>query len=283
MSNLSAVQLAFLQRLHTDKPAATSRTQVALYFHEHFSLGHLAGRSIGYSAADHAKAAQLLRAHGQSITPQARDIKRAESRRPGLSEKTGSSAPHADSLAIKCGAGLCTLGDEAIPSIGYCVLTLEQACNVHADRILVVENLETFRDLANASWIDYGPWNVLAVFRGDTRFKGDEVMQFLQERREPVWAFMDFDPAGLGLASQLPRLERLILPGAGSLRSMVERAERRDLYVTQLSQWRSTLDGIGSGPLADAWRLMKLLQSGLPQEHMNAEQPPSVAGGWRHG
>ncbi len=285
MSNLTAVQIAFLQRLHADTPATTPITQVASFFHEHYSLGRLAGRNIAFLPADHEKAALLLRTYGQSTTPVPKSGSRAQARRPGVSEKVGTVAPHADSLALKCAAGRCVLhaSSDTIGSTGYCVLRLDEALRVGADCIMVVENLETFRHLASQHWIDYQDRNVLAVFRGDNRFKADEVMRFLQARSEPVWGFMDFDPAGLGLASQLPRLQRLLLPEEALLRALVERAERRDLFVTQLPQWRSALEATSSGPIADAWRLMKSLNSGLPQEHMIAVGLPGSTGRERHG
>ena len=284
MSNLTAVQLAFLQRLHADKPASTAITQVARYFHEHFGLGLLAGRTIDYSTRDHEKAALLLHAHRQSTTPVPKRARRAQAHRPGISEKSGTNAPHADSLAIKCAAGRCALREsgQIVGATGYCVLGLEEALRVEADCLMVVENLETFRHLSELHWIDYQRRNVLAIFRGDTRFKADEVMHFLKVRREPLWAFMDFDPAGLGLASQLPRMQRLILPEESVLRILVDRAERTDLYATQIPQWSRMLEAIASGPIADAWRLMKSLQSGLPQEHMGADCFTDNAGGARH-
>lgn len=285
MSNFTAVQIAFLQRLHADTPSTTPITQVASFFYEHYSLGQLAGRNIAFSPADHEKAKLLLQTYGQSTTPVPKSASRAQAHRPGVSEKVGTVAPHADSLALKCAAGRCVLHASAdtIGSTGYCVLSLDEALRVGADCIMVVENLETFRHLANQHWIDYQDRNVLAVFRGDNRFKADEVMRFLQVRSEPVWGFMDFDPAGLGLASQLPRLQRLILPEEVPLRALVERAERRDLFVTQLPQWRSALETTSFGPIADAWRLMKSLHSGLPQEHMIVESLPRSTGCERHG
>lgn len=285
MSNLDAVQLAFLQRLLADTPASTPITKVARYFYEHFGLGFLAGRTIGYSARDHDKAALLLQAYNQSAAPVPKRTRRAQANRPGISEKSGTSAPHADSLAIKCAAGRCALREsgQIVGATGYCVLGLEDALLVEADCIMVVENLETFRHLSELHWIDYQRRNVLAVFRGDPRFKTDEVAHFLQARSEPLWAFMDFDPAGLGLASQLPRMQRLILPEESVLRIMVDRAERTDLYATQLPQWSRILEAISSGPIADAWRLMKSLQSGLPQEHMSADSFTGKTGGAKHG
>lgn len=285
MSNLTAVQIAFLQRLHADTPATTPITQVASFFHEHYSLGRLAGRNIAFLPADHEKAARLLRTYGQSTTPVPKSGSRAQAHRPGVSEKVGTVAPHADSLALKCAAGRCVLhaSSDIIGSTGYCVLSLDEALRVGADCIMVVENLETFRHLAKQDWIDYQKQNVLAVFRGDNRFKADEVMRFLQARSEPVWGFMDFDPAGLGLASQLPRLQRLILPEEAALRAMVERAERRDLFVAQRPQWSGILDAVSCGPIATAWQLLRSLQSGLPQEHMIAESPLGSTVCERHG
>jgi hypothetical protein len=270
MTTLTPVELAFLQRLANQQPAKSTTSQVARYFMDHFGLGTLCGRSIEYSANDHSRAKSLLQVHRQSFTPLPKGIKRAQSVRAGMTEKTGAMAPHHDSLAIKCAAGQCSLlgTHENIPSTGYCVLTRAQADHVGADRLMVVENMETFRDLSLNHWIDYQGLSVLAIFRGDTRFKADEVLSFLQARTEPVWAFVDFDPAGLGIANALPRLERLVLPAPNDLMHMVRNAERRDLYVNQAPQWYEFLDRNSTDIIQPAWNLLKALRMGLPQEQL---------------
>lgn len=268
--NLTPFQIQFLRRLANEKPPTSTTSQVAEFFSVDQCIGIRVGRRFEYSPGDHDRAALLLVNHGLSLVGLPAGATRAQAiGRPGISEKVGTVAPHSNSIAVKCAQGICRLGDDTIPHIGYAVLTLEQALLVSADRIMVVENLESFRWLARTSWIDYQGLNVLAIYRGDPRFKVDDAQRLVSARPEPVWAFFDFDPAGLGMSLELSRLERLILPPQDSLTRLVRSADAGHLYSDQLEQYEGTLDGLTSGPVWEAWRLMKSLHSGLPQEWMD--------------
>ena len=268
---LTPIQIQFLRRLANEKPATSTSSKVAEFFSVDQRIGIRVGRRFEYSSRDHDRADLLLVNHGLSLVSLPAGATRAQAiGRPGISEKVGTAAPHANSIAVKCANGICRLGEESIPHTGYAVLTLEQALLVRADRIMVVENLESFRWLARTSWIDYEDFNVLAIYRGDPRFKVDDAQRMVLARPEPVWAFFDFDPAGLGMSLDLPRLERLILPPHDSLTCLVRSADAGHLYSDQLEQYKGTLDGLTSGPVCEAWRLMKSLRSGLLQEWMDS-------------
>lgn len=267
--NLTPFQIQFLRRLANEKPPTSTTSKVAEFFSVDQRIGIRVGRRFEYSPKDHDRACLLLTNHGLSLVCLPAGATRAQAiGRPGVSEKVGTAAPHANSIAVKCAKGICRLGEETIPHTGYAVLTLEQALMVSADRIMVVENLESFRWLTRTGWIDYQGLNVLAIYRGDPRFKVDDALRLVLARPEPVWAFFDFDPAGLGMSLGLPRLERLILPHQDSLMRLVRSADAGYLYSDQLEQYAGILEGLTSGPVWEAWRLMKSLRSGLPQEWM---------------
>lgn len=268
--NLTPIQIEFLRRLANKKPKAATISKVAEFFSEDQRIGVRIGRRVEYSPRDHDRAALLLANHKQSLVTLPTGATRAQAiERPGVSEKVGTTAPHDNSVAVKCANGICRLGEDALPHIGYTVLSLEEALLVQADRIMVVENLESFRWLARARWIDYKGLNVLAIYRGDPRFKIKTALSLMFERPEPVWTYFDFDPAGLAMSLSLPRLERLILPPQELLGQLVRSANAGHLFSNQLGQYEVVLDGITTGPVEEAWRLMKSLRSGLPQEWMD--------------
>jgi len=110
---------------------------------------------------------------------------------------------------------------------------------------------------------------VLAVQHGDTLFHHGKVRRFLQLRTEPVWAYFDFDPAGLGLASGMPRLERVMLPPVKPLTDLARRAQQVDLFVKSLGQWSASLELEVNPLIRPHWELMKSLRLGLSQEFMD--------------
>jgi hypothetical protein len=191
---------------------------------------------------------------------------------PGVSEKYRTISPHSNSVAVKPISGQCTYAGKKfnIPPESYAVLTIEQTCAVSAQRLMVVENFETFRLLERYSWIDYQGLDVLAIYRGDIRFRLDEAASVVRQRSEPTLMFSDFDPAGLAMAAGLARLERIVLPDIAWLESMTVQSRRQDLFANQLDQYAGMLDRQTSLLISPIWHLMKRLGSGLPQEGMAA-------------
>ena len=268
--NLTFIQIQFLRRLANEKLETSTTSKVAEFFSEDQRIGVRVGRRFEYLPRDHDRAALLLANHGLSLVNLPAGANRARAiERPGVSEKVGTAAPHDNSIAVKCANGMCRLREEPLPRTGYTVLSLEEALLVRAERLIVVENLESFRWLARARWIDYHDLNVLAIYRGDPRFKIDNALRLVLGRPEPVWAYFDFDPAGLAMSAAVPRLERLILPPQDLLKTLVRSAKASQLFSNQLEQFEGVLDGLTSGPVWEAWRLMKSLRSGLPQEWMD--------------
>jgi len=141
---------------------------------------------------------------------------------------------------------------------------------VAADRIMVVENLETFRDLERYRWINYLGLRVLVIFRGDQGRSAGDSIQVLLRRSEPVWAFMDFDPAGLGLAASLPRLERVILPPSEWLRERARGARAVELFEASVAQWGGVLNAAAPPEIVKAWGLLASLRAGVAQESMRS-------------
>lgn len=237
----------------------------------HYGLGRIEGTLYFFTAKDAQRARQMLLNEGVPLQAPAHDLRRSEAAQNNpAQEKSGTLGPHHDSVALKPASGQCILNDEPLHRLGYQVLTLEQARQVRADVLLVVENLESFRFLERNRWIDYQGKVVLAVFRGDQAFKGDVALNLIKDSSAPVWAYFDFDPAGLGMASLLPRLERLVLPDEESLTAVVRDSRQHHLYADQIGQWGHMLDADRHPLIQAPWELMRRLKAGLAQEIMDS-------------
>ena len=266
---LSAVDRRFLQQLVAQRPRER-RSDTATMFCSHFGIGRHVGSRVEYVEQDYAKAQQLLEAEGLPVVPLPADASRAEAAvHRGMSEKSGTRAPHAGSVAIKA-LGACASGTQPLwtPPRGYLVCDVAVAAGVHADRLLVVENLETFREIERYEWIDRGPHRVLVIFRGDHVFSARASQELLMQRAELVWAFVDFDPAGLGIAAGLPRLERLMLPPLAKLTARLKGSRAAELYERSCAQWGPLLEQLELPELRTAWQVMHRYRGGLAQEAM---------------
>lgn len=269
--NFTHSQIAFLRQLAARSSAEKSTSKAAEYFYIHHGLGRRTGARFHYEEVDAESARLLLNNRHISVTASDRPLRRSEAALNNpTQEKSGTLAPHQDSVAVKAAHGRCLLNGQPVANFGYQVLTVEQACTVETGVLLVVENLESFRFLERNRWIDYQGKDVLAVFRGDNVLKANVSMKLITTRAEPVWAYFDFDPAGLGMASGLPRLERLVLPEEEALTSAIRRANQAHLYADQIDQWEAIMQSEEHPIFERPWKLLRRLRLGLAQEHMDS-------------
>ena len=270
--SFSTIQVTFLQRLVSERPPSRRTGDLAQFFCEHYSLGASVGRRVEYRG-DHYEAAELLlRVHDLPIAPMRPLATRAESAAfGGMSEKSFSAAPHSKSVAVKC-FGHCRLDGRELyaPEGSYIVMTPEQAQRVISQRLMVVENLETFRTLESYSWIDFRGLDVLVIYRGDVELPNKDAAEVIRGRQEPIWGFFDFDPAGLMMANALPtgRLERVILPSHVWLQQAADTARGRQLFDSQVVPFGRVLDESVHLEVITLWQLMKRLRSAVTQERM---------------
>ncbi|HUD33459.1 MAG TPA: hypothetical protein VMR43_10665, partial [Variovorax sp.] len=253
--NFTPTQIRFLQDLHTLRPQWRSASATADFFHHHYALGVCVGRSIKYQGGDCDKALQLLQ--NNALPLKSGNVgSRADACAFDMSEKTFSEAPHADSIAIKTMGG-CTYQRHVLwtPPEAHLVMRLEAAKAIECDRLLAVENFETFRNLEHYRWIEV-PGRVLVVYRGDSVLSTVAAGRLLNERVEPVWAFYDFDPAGLAMAAALPRMDRILMPPETWLREHGQTTRGLHLYESQLRQHARTLDLSTHETVKKAWRVM---------------------------
>lgn len=270
--SLSSNEIRFLQRLVADRPSTRVGNATARSMSANFGLGLLTGRNIEYGEQDWLRAEDLLRSHDIPTTKLPRGAGRIElAAYGGVSEKAFSQAPHADSVAIRC-MGHCELdGIELYTPEGcYLALTVEAAARIQCDRLMVVENLESFRRLERYTWLSPGGPNVLVIYRGDTIFNGRDAQALLLRRSEPIWAFFDFDPQGLILANALPhdRLEKIMVPDLEVLAALCDTVRGRELFYNQVGGCQAQLDASQHPAVTPLWVFMKGLRSGATQERM---------------
>ena len=268
----TAQQIQFLQRLVADRPPKRRAGDVARFLSEHFGLGMTVGGWVEYGQSHFQVAEQLLRTHDLPVSSLGDEASRADvALYGGLSEKSLSAAPHSGSVAVKC-LGRCTLDGQPLwtPPGTYLVLTPEVAERVTCTKLLLVENLETFRTLEAYRWIDVKEFDILAVYRGDVEIPLKDAHGLVLRRSEPIWAFFDFDPAGLAMANALPlqRLERLLLPGVEWLRGAALTARGRQVYDDQLAQYGNTLSDARHEQIRFWWNELRGLRAGVTQERM---------------
>ena len=272
----TTTEVSFLQRLVGERPLVRASGVAATFFCENYGLGVCIRRRVEYLDKHFDAAERLLRLHDLPVNPLGSLASRADvAQFGGLSEKSYSTAPHSNSVSVKV-LGTCYLDDQLLytPVGANLVLTKEQALRVTCQRIMVVENLESFRFLEEYVWINRPNFNILVVYRGDKQVPLGDAASVVVNRSEPILAFMDFDPAGLAMANAMPldRLEEILLPSSVWIAVAANTARGRELFDTQEAQYSSTLDASEIPLVKQTWTFMKKLRSGVAQERMQHYQ-----------
>jgi hypothetical protein len=131
----------------------------------------------------------------------------------------------------------------------------------------LVENWEPFNRIDDVD-LDFSPAgdNPLVIWRGDrSDTRVDHALALQRALEVPVWAFVDYDPAGLLIADGLPRLAGIIAPEP-------ERLERDlghglpERYQVQLPMAAAALDASRSEPVRRLWAVIRRYGRALAQE-----------------
>ncbi len=217
----------------------------------------------------------MLQAQGiaPETPPDAWDgLTRAESLALGRNEKWADGPARRDRVAVKTLPGRPLLiGHESIllPPLCHVEADVEEiAGGVQHDTILLVENWECF-DRIHAVQLNFsaaGP-NPLVIWRGGSgEARADASQNFLKTLNRPVWAFVDFDPAGLVIAATLHSLQGIISPEASVLAELLDKHGLEDRYRAQLPAAAPSLDRSGHPAVAYLWPLLRQTGRALPQE-----------------
>lgn len=270
--NFTVQQITFLQRLVAEAPATRRNGVAALFFSEHYSIGIPVGGEVTYNVAHHAAAHRLLQAHKLPLSKLGKGASRADAAAfGGMSEKQFSAAPRARSVSVRC-VGSCRLDEQCLytPDGTHLVVTLEQACAITCEQIMVVENFETFRYILSYRWIRWAEAGTLVLYRGDPESPNQDAAALVRDRMEPVRGFFDFDPAGLIMAKAIPaeRFDGFVLPSRDWLIAASNTPHGRQLYDRQLSGFGAALDKAREPLIRASWDFMKSLGSAVAQEGM---------------
>lgn len=91
------------------------------------------------------------------------------------------------------------------------------------------------------------------------------MLAMLHKLKQPVAAFVDYDPSGMVIARSLPRLEMVVAPPLGELTEMMQ-SGLIERYMKQISGCRAVLEQMNDACVTDVWNVIRLSGRGLPQE-----------------
>lgn len=274
MRDLSKQRVRALLRVVQSSDERFAASRVLTSFVDAYGIGRSKGAGLLFDADDKVRIREILRAEGidPSTDPAAWDeITRAEALRLGPDEKFAATPVKRQRVAIKTlpGSPLNLDGRELI---------LPPACHLDVEgptvagllahgTALLVENWEPFNRIHDIN-LDLSPAgeNPLVLWRGDrSDTRTDHVLALLRGLDVPVWAFVDYDPAGLLIAAGLPRLAGIIAPEPARLeRDLAHGLPGR--YQDQLPMAAAALDASVNEPVCRLWAVIRRHGRALPQE-----------------
>jgi hypothetical protein len=244
-------------------------------FLDDYHIGWTKGATCCFDAPAKVRIRELLQTQG--IAPETppdawEGLTRAESLALGRNEKWAGGPARRDRVAVK------TLPGRPL-RVGHESITLPQSCHLEADAleisggvqhdtILLVENWECFNRIHEVQ-LDFsaaGPDPLVLWRGGSAEARADASQNFMRALNRPVWAFVDYDPAGLVIAATLPGLQGIIAPDTASLVELLEKHGLEDRYRIQQPAAAPSLDRAGHPAVALLWQLLRQAGRALPQE-----------------
>lgn len=144
------------------------------------------------------------------------------------------------------------------------------------DALLVIENLQTFDDIHTIGMDVMGSLparDPLVIYRGDTQggARADTIHALIESTILPVYAFVDYDPAGLVIAAGLPRLEKVLAPSLQDLGTLIQTHGIAKRYLEQVAAANHALRKLeGDTRIAPLLNIMHNAGKGLPQEFFHS-------------
>lgn len=237
-------------------------------------IGTLSRSHVEFTESDKEKIRAILRSEGidPETQPDAwRGLSRTAALALGHNEKLTSVPVIRRRVAIK------PLMLDSPLYIGAQPLYLPVGCHVDADYlevdvslhdwIVVVENWEAFERIERASeQLSFPGDRPLIVWRGAAgSIRADAMLAWLDSLPQPVAAFVDYDPKGLVIAANLPRLQHVVSPELHALNLMLKRGIE-DRYLAQLPTSKTFLDSCADSLIQPLWRVISSHGRALPQE-----------------
>lgn len=255
-------------------------------FSEAYNLGMMQGASLVFSESDKAEIGRIL--HGEmGIDPTTttsaswNQLDRASSLNLAHDEKLSGHSVGAGRLRLKTLKGQplqVAGGNWPLPPRADLGLDLEAVLGraIGHDALLIVENLQTFDDIQDVATDVMAPLanlNPLVLYRGDAQggARTDAVHALIAQTTLPVHAFVDFDPAGLVIAANLPRLDRVLAPRLDALAATVRAHGLVSRYLDQVAKANLALHRLEADPrIAPLWEVIRGAGKGLPQEYFHS-------------
>lgn len=273
-----------LDVLHS--PDSRIRTSKGLLgFCEEYNLGMMQGASLVFSEKDKTEIGRILQGE-MGIDPATttssswKQLDRAQSLGIAHDEKLSGYSVGAGRLRLKTLAGqpLQVVGGSwTLPSRVDLGLDLEAVLDsrIGHDALLVVENLQTFDDVHKVGTDVMGVLaglDPLVLYRGDAQggARADAVHALIERTDLPVYAFVDYDPAGLVIASGLPRLDQVLSPELVKLEALIRTSGITKRYLEQVAAASYALEHLESDPrIASLWDVIRRVGKALPQEFLH--------------
>jgi len=239
-------------------------------------IGTKRGKSAYFSTKDKEEIRSWLQAKGFALEQvDLSRMSRGERLAATPNEKAGGEAVKRNRVSLKALAGqpLLIRGAELmLPAESHLDVDWTKVAEQIGHRcILVVENYENFNRIHETTFVlPEGCHSPIVVYRGDpyeSRF--DNVSKFLAQADLPVLAFVDADPAGIAIASQLPKLVGIMLPSLDALEEQLQdpQTARKDLFVDQYPVYGQMLEKLErSHPCYPVWALISKYAAGVIQE-----------------
>ena len=244
-------------------------------FLENYRIGWQKGVSCCFDAPAKASIRELLEAQGinpETLPTAWDDLTRAQSLALGRDEKWAGGPARRDRLALKTLPGRpLRVGGQSLLLPPRCHLevdALEIGGRVEYESVLLVENWECF-DRIHDIRLDFSAAgaNPLVVWRGGSAaVRADASQAFLRQFARPVWAFVDYDPAGLVIAASLPGLAGIITPEAPALAELMAKHGLDERYRSQLPAAAPSLERAAHSAVAALWPVIRQAGRALPQE-----------------
>jgi len=272
---------SLLRVYHSDK-IRHGTSGVLSRFVEGYNIGQRVGASLVFSDADKEDIRKLLLAtEGIDATTTVPDqwngLSRAESLAHGGNEKLTDASVRSDRVAVKALPGRPLLLDGqhvTLPAGANLDLNWRWlVSNSGHTTVLLVENWEAFDSIHQVTFnLSRSGENPLVVFRGSPVYRQDHVMSLLNALSLPVFAFVDYDPAGLVIAQSLPYFAGLITPSPDDLEEALVTTKNYQRFRSQLLGAQALLNTSSLPDIVKCWNLLQSHGKALPQEYFLMER-----------
>jgi len=249
-------------------------------------IGIKRGKSVFFTERDRDKMRDWLKAKGFSVEQvDLTGMSRSERLVVTPNEKAGKEAIKQNRISIKALAGQpLIIGRENIYLPAESHLDADGtkiAGQVAHQCVMVVENYENFNRINETKFdLPEALGSPLVIYHGDpNESRLDNVQHFLNSINLPVLAFMDIDPAGIFMASKLPKLIAMIAPRVKLLEAQLSSPQtgRRDLFQSQHLKYAQTLNNLpNTSPCLSLWHLVDKHRSGVVQERWIGCSEPCI-------